>query len=126
MNVHLLLHLVDNVKLFGPLWTHSCFEFESSNFRLRNAVHDVFLKSRWSTILCFVVQMCLNVKTMMIYRYLHGGRSNILELISAMKAGTFKSLSVLLEGTHTISVCIYIMINVLHDVIGSQSKLIIN
>ena len=39
MNVHLLLHLVEHVKYFGPLWTHSCFEFESSNLRLRNAVH---------------------------------------------------------------------------------------
>ncbi|XP_062511672.1 uncharacterized protein LOC134187542 isoform X2 [Corticium candelabrum] len=39
MNVHLLTHLVDHVKLFGPLWTHSCFEFESANLRLRNLVH---------------------------------------------------------------------------------------
>ncbi len=26
MNVHLLDHLVDTVKRFGPLWTSSCFE----------------------------------------------------------------------------------------------------
>ena len=39
MNMHLLVHLVDHVKLFGPLWTHSCFEFESANMRLRNSVH---------------------------------------------------------------------------------------
>ena len=55
MNVHLLLHLVDNVKLFGPLWTHSCFEFESSNFRLRNAVHGKRFPEKqveYHTLLC--------------------------------------------------------------------------
>ncbi len=38
MNVHLLDHLVDTVKRFGPLWTSSCF-FESMNGELTRIRH---------------------------------------------------------------------------------------
>lgn len=31
MNVHLLVHMVENVRYFGALWTHSAFCFESFN-----------------------------------------------------------------------------------------------
>lgn len=31
LNVHQLLHLADNVKMLGPLYTHSCFPFEDKN-----------------------------------------------------------------------------------------------
>lgn len=34
MNLHLLLHLADNVLKFGPLWVHSCFSFENLNGQL--------------------------------------------------------------------------------------------
>ena len=34
INLHLLLHMSDHVRSFGPLWTHSCFEFEAANFTL--------------------------------------------------------------------------------------------
>lgn len=33
-NAHLLLHLVDTVKHWGPLWAHSMFPFESMNGKL--------------------------------------------------------------------------------------------
>lgn len=33
-NAHLLLHLVDTVKHWGPLWAHSMFGFESMNGKL--------------------------------------------------------------------------------------------
>ena len=39
MNVHLLLHQVNHVEHFGPLWTHSAFEFESTNSKLISMVH---------------------------------------------------------------------------------------
>ena len=31
MNIHQLLHLVDDVRDLGPLFTHSCFHFEDKN-----------------------------------------------------------------------------------------------
>ena len=29
----------DHVRSFGPLWTHSCFEFEAANIKLMKKVH---------------------------------------------------------------------------------------
>ncbi|XP_063970048.1 uncharacterized protein LOC135157631 [Lytechinus pictus] len=34
-NVHSLLHLPKSVSMWGPLWTHSCFPFESFNWRIK-------------------------------------------------------------------------------------------
>ena len=47
MNVHLVRHLIHYVKLYGPLWTHSCFWFETLNgqlLRLRHGTHHVSLQ----------------------------------------------------------------------------------
>lgn len=38
-NLHLLLHLSDVVKDFGPLWVTSCFPFENLNGLFKNLVH---------------------------------------------------------------------------------------
>lgn len=38
MNVHSLLHLVDCVRNFGPMWTFSMFTFESYNGLLKSFV----------------------------------------------------------------------------------------
>ena len=38
-NVHYLVHLVDNVRALGPLWTHSCFHFEDKNGFLLKLLH---------------------------------------------------------------------------------------
>ena len=38
-NLHLLLHLPDNIKKFGPLWAVSCFPFENLNGILKSFVH---------------------------------------------------------------------------------------
>ncbi|KAJ8683858.1 hypothetical protein QAD02_019650 [Eretmocerus hayati] len=38
-NIHLLLHLVDAVRKFGPLWVTSCFLFEGLNGILKSFVH---------------------------------------------------------------------------------------
>lgn len=38
-NVHLLTHLAKSVKLWGPLWAHSAFVFESANGSLLKLVH---------------------------------------------------------------------------------------
>ena len=38
-NAHLLLHLAKYLRLWGPLWTHSAFGFESKNGRLKHLFH---------------------------------------------------------------------------------------
>lgn len=55
-NIHLLVHLVDDVRLLGPLWTHSCFHFEGqewisskniprhSEYPISNYISSVHLK----------------------------------------------------------------------------------
>ena len=35
MNIHLLRHIVDCVRNWGPLWGYSCFSFESMNGHLK-------------------------------------------------------------------------------------------
>ena len=38
-NVHGLLHLPQCVRNLGPLWCHSCFQFENANGELLKAFH---------------------------------------------------------------------------------------
>ena len=38
-NIHQLLHLCNNVKNLGPLWTHSCFPFEGKNRFILQLIH---------------------------------------------------------------------------------------
>lgn len=38
-NIHQLLHIVESVKNWGPLWTHSTFSFEAWNHELLQAIH---------------------------------------------------------------------------------------
>lgn len=40
LNAHLLIHLTKYVRLWGPLWTHSLFGFESMNGHLTNMIHS--------------------------------------------------------------------------------------
>ena len=47
MNVHCLLQLVHYARLYGPLWTHSCFPFESLNgkiLKMQHGTHHVALQ----------------------------------------------------------------------------------
>ena len=39
LNIHQLLHLVDNVRDLGPLYTHSCFSFEDKNGFILKLIH---------------------------------------------------------------------------------------
>lgn len=39
LNVHSLLHLPKTVKQLGPLWSFSCFSFESANGELLKLFH---------------------------------------------------------------------------------------
>lgn len=38
-NIHLLLHLPNAVRSWGPLWSHSCFAFEDSLGKLKKTFH---------------------------------------------------------------------------------------
>ena len=38
-NIHLLLHLANNVREFDPLWVMSCFSFENLNGIIKSYVH---------------------------------------------------------------------------------------
>ena len=38
-NIHQLMHLCDNVKQLGPLWSHSCFPFEDKNRFILQHIH---------------------------------------------------------------------------------------
>ena len=39
MNVHLLQHLPECVRLWGPLWSYSCFHFENLNGYIKSLFH---------------------------------------------------------------------------------------
>lgn len=39
INIHQLLHLSDNVRDLGPLYTHSCFSFEDKNGFISKQIH---------------------------------------------------------------------------------------
>ena len=40
LNMHLLSHMVNFVRLWGPLWTHSAFRFESMNGHITGMIHS--------------------------------------------------------------------------------------
>ena len=39
MNIHSLIHIVEVVRNYGPLWSYSCFGFESMNGHLKKHCH---------------------------------------------------------------------------------------
>lgn len=39
MNVHLLTHLVNYTRAWGPVWVFSCFPFETMNHVLKQHFH---------------------------------------------------------------------------------------
>ena len=39
MNVHMLSHLVESVRCWGPLWSYSCFSFEGMNGYIKTFFH---------------------------------------------------------------------------------------
>ena len=39
-NIHLLSHMANFLHLWGPLWTHSAFGFESMNGHIKSMIHS--------------------------------------------------------------------------------------
>lgn len=58
MNVHLLSHLTYFVEAWGPLWTMSCFSFESTNGILRRHFHGSKNMSNQVIILYAIYEIC--------------------------------------------------------------------
>lgn len=40
INIHQFLHFPTSVQRLGPLWTHTCFEYEDLNGQLLRLIHD--------------------------------------------------------------------------------------
>ena len=60
-NVHLLSHLCKYVKLWGPLWTHSVFGYESKNGQIKHLFHgnddDIFHQILFNIDVNFTMQL---------------------------------------------------------------------
>ena len=59
MNVHLLSHLTDCVRDWGPLWSYSCFTFESANNSLKKLFHGTKNMSKQVSYVMVVIQIDL-------------------------------------------------------------------
>lgn len=55
LNAHCLSHLATFVRLWGPLWTHSLFGFESMNGHITNMIHS---KRKVAEQLLFSIDVC--------------------------------------------------------------------
>ena len=60
LNSHLLVHLADYVRLWGPLWTHSAFGFESINGHINSMIHS---KHRIADQLVFCIDVSNTLNT---------------------------------------------------------------
>lgn len=54
LNAHLLIHLTKYVRLWGPLWTHSAFGFESLNGKITGMIHS---KHKIADQLCYSIEV---------------------------------------------------------------------
>jgi len=83
-NAHLLIHLPKYVRLWGPLWTHSAFGFESCNGHLKYLFHSQAN---------IVDQLVFNVDVQQTLQLLHPlllqkESAEILEFLNAMNGST--------------------------------------
>lgn len=58
LNAHCLTHLVAYVRLWGPLWTHSLFSFESMNGHITSMIHS---KRKVAEQLLFSIDVCQTI-----------------------------------------------------------------
>ena len=62
MNVHMLSHLVESVRCWGPLWSYSCFSFEGMNGYIRTFFHGT---REMNTQVCAYLQVCVSMFTLL-------------------------------------------------------------
>ena len=70
LNIHQLLHLVDDVRDLGPLYTHSCFSFEDKNGFILRLIHGTqFIDNQILSAVAFIQKLpelkgkCINTGT---------------------------------------------------------------
>ena len=54
MNIHILSHLIECMKNWGPIWCYSCFAFETRN----NDIKHLFHGSRDMSKHVFIIILC--------------------------------------------------------------------
>lgn len=97
LNSHLLIHLPKYVRLWGPLWTHSAFGFESVNGFITSMIHSKF-KLGDQLLYSLDVSDTLAVLTS---RLKEVESEETLEFLN-MKASHHRNMSQLFPGTYSV------------------------
>jgi hypothetical protein len=101
LNAHLLVHLTTYVKLWGPLWTHSLFGFESMNGHITSMLHS---KRKVAEQLTFSIDVC-HVLGSLADKLVNVENESILHFIAPL-ASNFslnrKDMTLLLPGIYSI------------------------
>ena len=99
-NVHLLSHLGKYVRLWGPLWTHSTFGFESNNGSLKKFFHGRYHIHK---------QLIFNLNIFITLQLLHPQLANDLELATFFNHMQRKELRsnmvILFDHTYRVGPC---------------------
>ena len=99
LNSHLLIHLANYVKLWGPLWTHSAFGFESMNGHINSMIHS---KYRIADQLVFSIDVSNTLSTI-VDQLIHHESEQTLNFLNP-NTGRRKNMSELTPGTYTVGV----------------------
>ncbi|SMN01744.1 hypothetical protein SPONN_11 [uncultured Candidatus Thioglobus sp.] len=100
LNAHLLVHLTMYVRLWGPLWTHSLFGFESMNGHIKSTIHS---KRKVAEQLSFSIDMC-HVLGSLADRLFEIESEDTLQFIAPLSKHSFvrKNMTLLSPGIHSI------------------------
>ena len=99
LNSHLLIHLADYIKLWGPLWTHSAFGFESMNGHMNSMIHS---KHRIADQLVFSTDVSYTLSTI-VEQLIHYESEETLKFLSP-DTEKRKNMSELTPGTYTVGI----------------------
>ena len=99
LNSHLLIHLTKYVRLWGPLWTHSAFGFESMNGHISSMIHS---KHRIADQLVFSIDVSNTLSTIA-DQLLHKESEQTLSFLNPNTTRK-KDMSELTPGTYSVGV----------------------
>ena len=99
LNTHLLVHLADYVRLWGPLWTHSAFGFESMNGHINSMIHS---KHRIADQLVFSIDVSNTLSTI-VDKLVFQESERTLDFLDPSPARR-KNMSELTPGTYTVGI----------------------
>lgn len=93
LNAHLLIHLTKHMRLCGPLWTHSAFDFESMNGYITSMIHS---KHKIADQLLFSIDVSNTLGTL---------QDQLVQTESEQTLSTYsKNMSRILPGTYSVGV----------------------